>query len=143
MIEFLEKMRIKIKKINDGYLISEEYLIANPDKIFVFGDNTIRRGKGGAAKLRDLPNTYGFITKKYPNNKDESFFRPDEYREVFKTEMLKLIKEIRKNPDKTYLISKFGYGLANKYNIFEKVIKPGSKILEKYYNVEFLYDKER
>jgi len=52
--------------------MTKEYLRAHPEVIFVFGDNLIHRGKGGAAKLRDEPNTYGFITKKYPNNIDSS-----------------------------------------------------------------------
>ncbi|MFW6247319.1 MAG: hypothetical protein ACOC22_04075 [bacterium] len=60
-------------------IITRKYLKENPEHIFVFGDNLLRKGYGGAAKLRDLPNTYGFITKKYPDNKDESFYTPDEY----------------------------------------------------------------
>jgi hypothetical protein len=105
--------------------VTAEFLRENPDVIFVFGDNLIRKGKGGAAVLRDEPNTYGFITKKYPNNQDSSFYRPDEYVELFYAELLKLAKEIEKNPERTYLISKLGGGLANKYKIYEEIIKPG------------------
>ena len=43
---------------------------------------------------------------------------------VFHHEMQKLIKHIRKNKDKTYLISQIGNGLANKYKIWESVIYP-------------------
>ena len=104
-------------------IVTAQYLRDNPDHIFVFGDNTIRKGKGGAAKLRDFPNTYGFITKKYPNNLDGSFYRPKEYMSIFVDESMKLAQEITDNPDKTYLISKLGAGLANKYGIWEQVIK--------------------
>lgn len=119
-------------------MITSKFLRENPDVVFVFGDNTIRRGKGGAAKLRDETNTYGFITKKYPNNRDDSFYRPDEYKGVFRSEMGKLIKEIESNPGKTYLIPKIGSGLANKYHIYEKIIKPGLEKLKEYDNIILL-----
>ena len=115
--------------------ITQKFLRDNPNVVFVFGDNLIRKGKGGAAKLRDEPNTYGFITKKAPNNQDSSFYRPDEYVELFYSELLKLAKEIEKNPERTYLISKLGSGLANKYRIYEGVIEPGLKKLELFDNV--------
>lgn len=118
--------------------ITKAYLRENPDHIFVFGDNCKRKGKGGAATLRDEPNTYGFITKKAPNNNDGSFYKPKEYEEKFQVELRKLMKEIQRNPDKTYLISKLGAGLANKYGIYQKVIKPGLTILKNYHNVRFL-----
>ena len=116
-------------------IITKEFLRENPDVIFVFGDNTIRKGKGGAALLRDEPNTYGFITKKYPNNKDESFYRVFEYKHVFRVEMRKLLNDIITNPDKTFIITKLGAGLANKYSIYERIIKPGLEELKIYKNV--------
>ena len=121
--------------------ITAEYLRNNPNHIFVFGDNLVRRGYGGAAKLRDFPNTFGFITKKRPDNKTTSFFTPHEYHSVFTDELLKLKSEIVSNPDKLYLISKLGSGLANKFGIFEKIIS--NKIqseLSKFENVKFLWE---
>lgn len=123
--------------------ITKSYLRENPDHIFVFGDNLKRRGYGGAAKLRDEPNTYGFITKKAPNNSKGSFYKPEEYEEKFETELRRLIKEIEANPDKLYLISKLGGGLANKYGIWQKVIRPGLTKLENYNNVKFLFKEEK
>lgn len=76
--------------------ITRGYLKNNPDHIFVFGDNLKRKGFGGAAKLRDMPKTYGFVAKKVPNNNIGSFYKPDEYNEKFKTELRKLIKEVKK-----------------------------------------------
>lgn len=118
--------------------ITSKFLRENPDIIFVFGDNLVRSGKGGAAKLRDEPNTYGFLTKKYPNNKDSSFFRPKEYKSIFYREFLFLIKEIKKNKNKIYIISKLGSGLANKYRIYEKIIEPNLKRLKSLKNVIIL-----
>jgi hypothetical protein len=126
-------------------IITRQYLIDHPNEIFVFGDNLLRKGKGGAAALRDLPNTYGFITKKAPNSWDKSFYDPNEYRPVFIAELAVLINKIKKDLnaydyDKLYLISKLGSGLANKYGIWENVIKDGLEILRQYPNVRFLYD---
>ena len=121
-------------------MITEKYLKENPNHIFVFGDNLIRKGYGGAAKLRNQPNTYGFITKKYPSNNDDSFYRLDEYKDIFKIEYEKLVAEIISNPDKLYLISQIGNGLANKYKIFENIILPKIVELKVFKNVRFLFD---
>jgi len=118
--------------------ITAEYLQKNTDKVFVFGDNLIRKGIGGAAYLRRQPNTYGFITKRYPDNKDKSFYKPDEYLPVFENEMVRLIKEIEMHRDRTYLISKLGAGLANRYHIYEHIILPRIGVLRRYENVKFL-----
>jgi len=120
-------------------IITKKYLLKNPNHIFVFGDNTIRRGKGGAAKFRDMLNTYGFITKKYPNMRDSSFYRPSEYLPIFQNELNKLKDTIEKNPDRIFLISRIGGGLANRYRIFEEIIRPGIEVLRRNNNVEFLY----
>lgn len=120
--------------------ITKAYLKTNPNEIFVFGDNLKRIGTAGSAFLRTEPNSYGFITKKSPDNKDESFYNPDDYRGVFLKETAKLIDEILKNQDKTYLISKIGSGLANRFKIFELIIEPNlKKYLAHLNNVKFLY----
>lgn len=121
-------------------IITVEYLRENPTHIFVFGDNLDRKGKGGAAILRDEPNTYGFITKRHPNNGDGSFYRNCDYKNRYEVEIEKLIDTIRRNPDKLFLISKLGAGLANKYGIFEHIISPNiKKDLKEFKNVEFLW----
>ena len=91
----------------------------------MFGDNLVRRGKGGAAKLRHEPNTYGFITKKRPDHRpSSSYYTPKEYRLVFNTELEKLEKFVIRNIDKRFLVSKIGAGIANKHYIWEIVIEP-------------------
>lgn len=119
--------------------IDKKFLKANPNYIFVFGDNQLRIGYGGAASLRDEPNTYGFITKKEPNMNDNSFYRPNtEYQLIFQEELSKLINTIQNNPDKIFLISKLGGGLANKYGIREQIIEPGISLLTQFSNVKFI-----
>lgn len=77
--------------------------------------------------MRDEVNTYGFVTKKFPDNRDSSFYTPEEYLSMYSAEILKLGFEIRSNHQKTYLISKLGSGMANRYFIFELVIEPKLK----------------
>lgn len=107
--------------------------------IFVFGDNLIHRGKGGAAVLRDEENAVGFITKKYPNNNISSFFTPQEYLQVFHKEVDKIQTLIEKYPNILFLFSKLGSGLANKYCIFEEIIEPWLLSLKKYPNCVLLF----
>lgn len=121
-------------------IITREYLQEHPNHIFVFGDNLLRIGTGGAAKLRDMPNTYGFVTKKAPTYRGIDYYIPEEYKNLYTQELFKLTREITNNPDKLFLISKIGAGIANKYNIWEKVIEPNiKKDLAGYVNVKFLW----
>lgn len=122
-------------------IITQEFLDSNPDSYFVFGDNLERWGHGGAAKLRDHPHAIGFITKKFPDNKDGSFYKPEEYSPVFFEELKKLEKVISKRADKKFYISQLGGGLANKFRIWESLIRDNLvRSLEKYKNVVFCWD---
>jgi hypothetical protein len=124
-------------------LINSAYLRRNPSHIFVFGDNRLRKGLGGAAKLRNEPNTWGFITKKAPQKHASAYFRPEEYEKVYEIEMHRLRREIEAHPERHYLVSRLGAGLANKFHIYEKVILPRIRIdLQNYDNVEFLWETD-
>lgn len=103
--------------------ITQEFLDSTPNAYFVFGDNLERYGHRGAAQLRDHPHAIGFITKKFPDNKDESFYKPEEYSPVFFEELEKLKKIIQRRPDKIFYISQLGGGLANRYKIWERLIR--------------------
>ena len=106
----------------------------------MFGDNTIRSGKKGAAMLRDEPNAYGFITKIYPDSRDCSFYKPASYQRIYRLEIRKLEAKALLNTGKTYLISKLGAGLANRFGIWEQVIEPNIKNdLGHLPNVRFLW----
>jgi hypothetical protein len=104
-------------------IVTLEFLDNNPNAYFVFGDNLERYGHGGAAKLRDHPHAIGFITKKFSDNKDESFYKPEEYSSIFFEELDKLKKIVQKRPDKTFYVSQLGGGSANRYKIWEKLIR--------------------
>lgn len=63
-------------------IIKREDLQANPDFMYLFGDNLVRKGLGGqAGEMRGEPNAIGIATKKYPNNDPLSFFYDDQYME--------------------------------------------------------------
>lgn len=124
-------------------LIDRAYLKANPNHIFVFGDNTTRIGSGGAAILRDEPNTYGFVTQIFPSASKGAHYTTAEYKFVYPIELRHLRNEIKLNPDKHYLISRVGGGLANKHGIWEKIIEPRIKQdLSDLPNVEFLWEND-
>jgi len=123
--------------------ITLNFLKTHPNHIFVFGDNMLHKGCKGAALFRNEPNVHGFITKRFPNNKPKSFFRPHEYEYVFKIELLSLEKLIKTMSRAIWLITPLGSGLANKYHIWEKVIKPGLEELRKYPNVIFTWEVDK
>ncbi len=59
--------------------ITREIVQANPDKIFLFGDNLQRVGMGGqAGAMRGEPNAVGIPTKKTPSGDEAAFFNDDE-----------------------------------------------------------------
>jgi hypothetical protein len=116
-----------------NFKVTATYLRQNPNHIFVFGDNELRIGKGGAAALRDFPNTYGFITKKFPNQMDNSFYKCDDYPEIYQNEITRFQNYIEHHMDYKFLISPVGSGLANRFAIWEHIIKPNMmKDLEKF-----------
>jgi hypothetical protein len=122
-------------------IINKEFLDYNTNVYFVFGDNLQRIGYGGAAILRDHPHAIGFITKKFPDNNDSSFYKPEEYSSVFFEELSKLKTIIEKKPDKIFYISQLGGGLANKYKIWQVLIKHNlENSLTNYKNVVFCWE---
>ena len=61
-----------IVEIEANYYTSE-LLKANPDKIYVFGDNNQRQGKKGQASVRDEANAMGISTKLRPSADEDAF----------------------------------------------------------------------
>ena len=121
-------------------IVTEQYVDEHPNVIFVYGDNLLHRGRGGAAVLRWHHQSYGFVTKRRPSWTDDAFYHPDEYRSVFDQELSRLLDQIRSHPDRIYLISKLGSGLANRYHIYEEIIRPALHQLQQDYpNVYLVY----
>lgn len=69
-----------MKKIEYMKYITRKIVQSNPNKIFLFGDNLLKRGYGGQAKeMRGEPNSIGIPTKKKPSLTPGSFFTDDEF----------------------------------------------------------------
>ena len=62
-----------------------EDVASKPDYLLIYGDNDVKRGHGGQAIIRDLPNTAGIPTKKYPNNNPASFYTDTDCRRQIPT----------------------------------------------------------
>lgn len=46
----------------------------NPECLVVFGDNIVRRGRKGQAVIRNEPNAFGLLTKRYPSVAEHAYF---------------------------------------------------------------------
>ena len=66
-------------KLLSAKIFSVDLVKKNPDKVFLFGDNLKKYGKGGQAIIRDEPNTIGIPTKKAPSMDKTAFFTDAEY----------------------------------------------------------------
>lgn len=123
--------------------ITEELLNNEPNAYFVFGDNSQRRGLGGAAKLRNHPRAIGFVTKKEPTHNQAACYTPEEYAKPFFDQLAQLSAHIKNNPNNKFYISKLGAGLANRYWIWEKLISHNLQDeLKEYDNVVFCWDQD-
>ena len=87
---------------------TNEDVKANPNKIYVFGDNTKRVGTGGQAQIRNNPNAMGIATKLAPSM-DETAFMTDKDLDKNKSIIDKDISKI-KSTRKTIVFPKDGLG---------------------------------
>jgi hypothetical protein len=70
-----------------GFKITEEHyttklLQANPNNIYVFGDNLCGYGLGGQACIRLEPNAFGLPTKVYPSTTVTSYFNEEDKHQI-------------------------------------------------------------
>ncbi|QYO68054.1 hypothetical protein [Leptolyngbya sp. 7M] len=70
-------MRYKVIRMR---FITRDYVRANRNKLFLFGDNLEQRGFGGqAAAMRGEPNAIGIPTKRSPSYAEAAFFTDNEF----------------------------------------------------------------
>lgn len=89
----------------------------NDDCLWLYGDNDIKKGKGGQAIIRDEPNTCGIPTKKFPNNFEKSFYTDKEYDDNCKKislafKKVRIILKLKSYKSIVIPIAGFGTGLA-------------------------------
>lgn len=94
--------------------LTSELCRSSPDKIFVFGDNMLSRGKAGQAIIRDEPNAFGVPTKRLPSMTPNAFFsdKEDEY-SLVRENLIKLWTLSSKGKTIVLPLNQIGSGLAN------------------------------
>ena len=112
---------------------------ANPNYLYIFGDNLTKMGRGGQAIIRFCKNSFGIPTKKLPSQYEQSYFTDKEY-EV----NISLIKDVIENIPTNYEAIVFpedglGTGLAE----LPKRAPKTYQFLVTYLNLKFgnIYDQ--
>ena len=104
-------MKVEIK---EWYTVKD--VKANPNKLYVFGDNLERKGLGGQAIIRKEPNSYGIATKLKPYSSEDSYMRDIElHKEDIEFDISNLEQLIKANKQYEYLVfpkDGLGTGLA-------------------------------
>jgi len=111
--KIVDTLSSKIIEFKGFWKISD--VKSNPKWLFVYGDNNVQIGKGGQAIIRDLDNTIGIPTKKYPSNDPKSFYTDADYDDNCKriTNVIKQIIKLATYYDNiVFPENGFGTGLA-------------------------------
>jgi hypothetical protein len=88
-------------------------LKANPNVLFIFGDNLQREGFGGqAAEMRGEPNSFGIATKRTPGYDKDDFFYDGQSDVIplLTTEFEDLLEELKAVPWNAIVIPLDGIG---------------------------------
>lgn len=109
----------------------------NNNYLFLYGDNDAKFGKKGQAIIRDLKNTSGIPTKKYPSYKKSSYYCDEEYKENKKKikQSIELIMDKIKDEKYDAIVfpkNGFGTGLADLENCAPKTFKYLNKKINKF-----------
>lgn len=102
-----EDSNIADVQIESNYY-TPELLRANPNKIYIFGDNNQRQGKKGQASVRDEPNAMGISTKLRPSADEDAFMTDkdfDKNKAIIDSDISKIIAT-----NKTVVFPKDGLG---------------------------------
>lgn len=117
-------------------LFTVELLRSNPDKVYVFGDNLVRRGKKGQSVIRYEPNVIGITTKRLPSYLEEAYFkdRDDEFK-MLRADLLRLLTLAKKEggPTIVFPYNGLGTGLANMKEKSPKLWYYLCKVLKDYF----------
>jgi hypothetical protein len=91
-------------------------LQANPDVLYVFGDNLLRQGMGGqAGEMRGEPNAIGLPTKRKPTMEDDAFLSDDDIETVYnaiQSDLKRLVDHLADGGIVVWPLDGIGTGLA-------------------------------
>jgi hypothetical protein len=129
-------MKIEIQK--EWFSLAQ--CLENPNKLYVFGDNMVRYGKGGQASIREAKNSIGLATKRLPSMGLDAFFsdKEDEYT-VVKEDVEKILNEIKKVKYDTLVLpfDGLGTGLSQMPIKSPKLFSYMNKLLETKLNIKY------
>lgn len=110
---------------------------ANPEKVFVFGDNLDRSGRGGQAIIRYEPNAFGVPTKRFPKMHIGAFFKdaPCERNHVLTS--LRELYTIARHQTIVFPTKGLGTGLAEMPTRSPLIYQEMCDILRKHFGVVF------
>ena len=114
--------------------------IENPDKLYIFGDNTLRAGKGGQAQIRDCENSFGICTKWTPTTSNEAYFSDTiNCLEIIERDISELIKLSKDGKYKEIIFpwDGLGSGLSKMPEKCPLLYKRLNKIISKYFNIGY------
>jgi hypothetical protein len=119
--------------------ITESDCLNNPNSLYLFDDNVLRKGKEEQAQIRDCDNSFGIITKRFPSNYENSFLS-DCTKDAFllKNDLINLIKILDSKQYSILVIPEdgLGMGLAKLPEkapvLFDYLTKTIEKIIEDY-----------
>lgn len=117
----------------------------NPDKIYVFGDNLIGKGKRGQAVIRDEPNAFGIPTKRLPClDRDTCFFSDKEDEFIALTQTLGKLWALKvKGHTLVFPSNGLGTGLAQMNERSPRLYRHMRLTLAVHFGIEeFPYEKQ-
>lgn len=112
-------------------------LRANPDVLYLFGDNLIRRGLGGQAKQsRGEPNAVGIVTKRLPSRDSSAYIHDtdtdiDHIKRIIDKDFIRINSLISTNNYRAIVIPPIGTGLADLHINAPKLLEYINKQLDK------------
>ncbi len=125
-------------------IITREEIQNTPNFLYIFGDNLLRKGYGGQARVcRDEPNTFGIRVKKEPKNLPESFFTDREFFKLskyIKDDIAEILK-LSVTYDKVFILSNIGKGRAKLPEKAPKLYSMLKQLLNELLNISITQTK--
>jgi len=112
--------------------------IENPDKLYIFGDNTLRKGTGGQAQIRHCDNSFGICTKWAPTTADGAYFSDTiNCLEIVERDISELIKLSKTDKYKEIIfpLDGLGSGLSKMPQKCPLLYRRMNKLLNKHFNI--------
>jgi hypothetical protein len=108
--------------------------------LFVFGDNTIRVGKGGQAIIRHCDNAYGVATKITPGYNKKNYFNDNNIRDniaIIKNDLEKLLQVSKSYRNIYFPRDGLGTGLSDLQNKAPRTLKALNFLIKIYFGIDY------